>query len=106
MKTDCTRSTATSSFEVETMRFKGCAPLITSFKRSQKFQLRRMAEEADRPTIIPPPPPDNLQYIMIGGIVSFAAICTAYIASLPANNYDSIGLMGAPGQVPPAKADL
>lgn len=64
-----------------------------------------MAEEAQRPTIIPPPPPDNLQYIMIGSIVSFATICTAYIACLPANNYDSIGLMGAPGQVPPAKAD-
>ena len=87
------------------MSLKRCVPLITSFKRSQKFQVRRMAEESQRGPLIPPPPPDSLSYKSIGGIVSVAVIGAVYIVSLPANNYDSIGLMGAPGQVPPAKAN-
>jgi hypothetical protein len=86
-----------------TMNFKRCASLITTFKRPQKFQVRRMAEESQSFTDIPPPPPDNSSLIAIGGIVTFGVLCTIYIASLPENNYDSIGLMSAPGQVPPEK---
>ena len=85
------------------MNFKRCASLITTFKRPQKFQVRRMAEESQSFTDIPPPPPDNSSFIAIGGIVTFGVLCTLYIATLPENNYDSIGLMSAPGQIPPEK---
>lgn len=72
---------------------------------SQFVQIRKMAKESSRQTIIPPPPPDKASDIARIGIMSFGAILAVYIAVMPENNYDSIGLMGAPGKLPPPKSN-
>ena len=53
--------------------------------------------------MIPPPPPDKASDRARIGILAFGAVLAAYIAIMPENNYDSIGLMGTPGKMPPAK---
>ena len=63
-----------------------------------------MAKEAEKQTMIPPPPPDRASDLARNGIVGFGVVLGVYIAVMPENNYDSIGLMGAPGKMPPPKA--
>jgi hypothetical protein len=71
--------------------------------KSHFVQTRMMAKESSKQTIIPPPPPDKASDIARIGIMSFGAILAVYIAVMPENNYDSIGLMGTPGKLPPPK---
>ena len=68
-----------------------------------KFQVRNLAREAEKQTMIPPPPPDPASDRARIGILGFAVVLATYIAIMPENNYDSIGLMGPPGKVPPPK---
>lgn len=73
--------------------------------KSQFVQRRKMAKESSRQTIIPPPPPDTLSFVARITFIFAGVSCAAYIALLPENNYDSIGLMGTPGKLPPPKSN-
>lgn len=78
--------------------------LSCRISKSQFVQSRKMAKDSSRQTIIPPPPPDKASDIARIGIMSFGVILAVYIAVMPENNYDSIGLMGTPGKLPPPKS--
>ena len=64
--------------------------------KTRIVQLRGMAEESWQQTSIPPPPPDKASDIARIGIISFGVALGGYIAVMPENNYDSIGLMSPP----------
>ena len=69
---------------------------LSRVTKARIVHVRGMAEESWQPTSIPPPPPDKASDIARIGIMSFGIALAAYIALMPENNYDSIGLMSPP----------